>query len=371
MVRVCDTLSEIPEAKYDLVIGNPPYGRVALTPEQRMEFARGLYGHANLYGVFTDIAIRWTKKGGLIAYLTPTSMLGGQYFAALRSLVAKTAPPLDLAFVHARSGVFEDVLQETLLTLYIKGAKPLRVGVQYLRLPNENDVEISRNGTIALPTDPSRPWLAPRDPHHAALIGRVERMPHRLSDWGYAVSTGPLVWNRHKQQLRDMPGRTCVPLVWAESVTSDGRFEFRASKRNHMPWFAVMPGDDWLVVREPCVLVQRTTAKEQARRLIAAELPVQLLKKHGGVTVENHLNMVWPKTQAKVALAAVAALLNSRAADEVFRCISGSVAVSAFELQSLPLPAPAAMRPIERLLAKSAPREQIQSAIDRLYGMGP
>ncbi len=34
MVRVCDTLSEIPEAKYDLVISNPPYGRVALTPEQ-------------------------------------------------------------------------------------------------------------------------------------------------------------------------------------------------------------------------------------------------------------------------------------------------------------------------------------------------
>ena len=369
IVHARDTLIEPPEAKFDLVIGNPPYGRVALTPAQRKEFARSLYGHANLYGVFTDIAIRWAKKGGLIAYLTPASMLGGQYFSALRSLIGKAAPPLNLAFVHARSGVFEDVLQETLLAVYVKGAAPLRVSVQHLRLQNENELEICRNGTIALPSDPSKPWLAPRDPHHSALIGRVERMPHRLGDWGYAVSTGPLVWNRHKPQLRNTAGRNCLPLVWAESITWDGRFEFSAAKKNHMPWFELRADDTWLVVREPCVLVQRTTAKEQARRLIAAELPEQLLKIHGGVVIENHLNMVWRKSSAKVSPAAVAAVLNSRAADEVFRCISGSVAVSAFELQALPLPSPAAMRPIERLIARNVPREQIKAAIDSLYGL--
>jgi len=72
-----------------------------------------------------------------------------------------------------------------------------------------------------------------------------------------------------------------------------------------------------------------------------------------------------------VSLAALAAVLNSRAADEVFRCISGSVAVSAFELQSLPLPPPAAMRPIEQLLKRSASRERIEMAINRLYGIEP
>ena len=82
VVEVADTLERAPQAEYDLVIGNPPYGRIRLTPEQRQRYARSLYGHANLYGVFTDIALRWTKPKGVVAYLTPTSVLGGQYFAA-------------------------------------------------------------------------------------------------------------------------------------------------------------------------------------------------------------------------------------------------------------------------------------------------
>ena len=45
-------------------------------------------------------------------------------------------------------------------------------------------------------------------------------------------------------------------------------------------------------------LVQRTTAKEQNRRLIAAELPASFIKKHGAVVVENHVNMVRPANDA-------------------------------------------------------------------------
>ncbi|HEX4159474.1 MAG TPA: N-6 DNA methylase [Rhizomicrobium sp.] len=372
LVRVCDALDQPAEAKFDLVITNPPYGRVALTPSQRKEYARSLYGHANLYAVFTDIAIRWANPRGLIAYLTPTSMLGGQYYAALRALIAKAAPPLDLDFVHARGGVFEDVLQETMLALYVKGAKRLRVSVQYLRVQSETKAEITRNGTFGLPLDPSRPWFAPRDPKHAPLISHIEQMPHRLSDWGYEVSTGPLVWNRHKPQLRTARGKTSLPLVWAESVTFDGRFEFRAAKKNHAPWFEIMgTGDEWLIARKTCVLVQRTTAKEQSRRLIAAELPPDIIEKHGGVVIENHLNMIRSKSTPLVSPACLAAVLNSRAADEAFRCISGSVAVSAFELESLPVPAPAAMRAVERLIARHASSERIDAAIGKLYGINP
>ena len=42
-------------------------------------------------------------------------------------------------------------------------------------------------------------------------------------------------------------------------------------------------------VADACILVQRTTAKEQARRLIAAELPSEFVHQHRGVVVENHL----------------------------------------------------------------------------------
>jgi adenine-specific DNA-methyltransferase len=369
IVRVCDTLSETPQENFDLVVGNPPYGRVTLTPQQRRRYARGLYGHANLYGVFTDAAMRWTRPGGVIAYLTPTSFLAGQYYGALRRLLAMDAPPVAIDLLHARRGVFEDVLQETLLAVYRKGEPATRAQIHYLHLVNEREARITPNGTIALPAEPGAPWLAPRTPAHGKLIARIEAMPSRLADWGYSVSTGPLVWNRFKAQLRLHDcGRNIHPLIWAESVTPDGRFEFRARKRNHVPYFELRPGDDWLLVDEPCVLVQRTTAKEQARRLVAAELPSQFVQDHGGVVVENHLNMVRANGSPGVPPAVVAALLNSRMLDEVFRCMSGSVAVSAFELGAMPLPALGDLEPLTRFVAEGVSRQRIEAEIHRLYG---
>jgi adenine-specific DNA-methyltransferase len=367
MVRVADTLEEAPSETYDLVVGNPPYGRVALTPEQRRRYQRSLYGHANLYGVFTDIAVRWTKPGGIIAYLTPTSFLGGHYYAALRELMAQEAPPAAIDFVHARSGVFEDVLQETCLAAYCKGASAGRAQVHYVKVTSEREATVVRNGTIGLPSPATAPWLAPRDPEHSALIAAAEAMPSRLADWGYSVSTGPLVWNRFKAQMRERAGRNVHPLIWAESVTADGRFVYRADKRNHAPYFKIERGDAWLVVEEACVLVQRTTAKEQVRRLIAAELPPSFIAAHGGVVVENHLNMVRPALNPSVSPATVSAVLNSRVVDELFRCISGSVAVSAFELEALPLPAASDMAAIEQLVEVGANRDRIEAALAALY----
>lgn len=370
LVRVCDTLEEPATAAFDLVVGNPPYGRVALTEEQRRRYARSLYGHANLYGVFTDIALRWAKPGALIAYLTPTSFLAGQYYSALRGLLAEEAPPVAIDFVHARRGVFEDVLQETLLAVYRKGDKPARAQIHYLHVASELEAVVTRNGTVGLPKPSTAPWLAPRDPKHSRLIANVETMPDRLSSWGYSVSTGPLVWNRFKDQLRQRGGAKGVhPLVWAEAVTSDGRFVFRAEKKNHAPYFKLERGDAWLVVEDPCVLVQRTTSKEQAKRLIAAEMPAEFVQKHGGVVVENHLNMV-RSAAPKVPPGVVAALLNSDVLDQVFRCMNGSVAVSAFELEALPLPAVGALAGLTRLVGQGAPATKIEAECRRLYGVG-
>jgi adenine-specific DNA-methyltransferase len=103
LVAVCDTLEQEPEGEgFDLVIGNPPYGRIGLSPEMRRQYRRSLYGHANQYGVFTDLALRWTVPGGVIAYVTPTSFLAGEYFKALRALIAREGPAGRRRF-HRRS----------------------------------------------------------------------------------------------------------------------------------------------------------------------------------------------------------------------------------------------------------------------------
>ena len=368
MVRVCDALDVPATPSFDLVAGNPPYGRVTLAPDRRRRFSRGLYGHANLYGLFTDLATRWAKPDSLIAFLTPTSFLGGQYFRALRNLIAMEAPPIAIDFVCSRRGVFEDALQETLLALYRKGGERLPIRVHYLQVAGERDARAQENGTVVLPEDPSCPWLAPRSPSQSKIAAAAAKMPSRLSDWGYCVSTGPLVWNRFKEQLRQQLSKSTYPLIWAEAVTTEGRFVYRAEKRNHAPFFYAGPSDEWMLVRKPAVLVQRTTAKEQARRLVAAELPIALLRKHGAVVVENHLNMIQACGEPKVSPRALASVLNSTIVDQVFRCISGSVAVSAVELLAIPLPPAEEMRLIEQLVKTGASKAIIEAELERLYG---
>ena len=370
LVQVCDTLEQTPGSQeFDLVIGNPPYGRITLSPELREKFGRSLYGHANLYGVFSDLALRFAAPDGVIAYVTPTSFLSGQYFKALRALLGREAPPVSIDFVAKRKGVFADVLQETLLATYQRGRDPEAGRVHFIEQDPEGSIKITGKGNFNLPARPDDPWLIPRTDQHNQLLGRVTQLPYRLADYGYTVSTGPLVWNRHKTSLRDAPGEGRYPLVWAESVRSDGVFEFRARKRNHKPYFEPKSKERWVVTDHPCVLLQRTTAKEQCRRLIAAELPEQFIEQHGAVVVENHLNMIKPHNGTpKVSPAVLAALLNSDVVDQVFRCINGSVAVSAYELQALPLPSPHDIEGIEKLVEKRAGQEALEQAVERLYG---
>ena len=148
-------------------------------------------------------------------------------------------------------------------------------------------------------------------------------------------------------------------------------FKFRAEKRNHKPYFEPRTNEFWVVTDFPCVLLQRTTAKEQCRRLIAAELPATFIEDHGAVVIENHLNMIKPLNGTpRVAPAALAVLLNSNVVDQVFRCINGSVAVSAYELGALPLPPPGDIKKIERLMKKRVTRETLERAVERLYISG-
>ena len=372
LVTVGDTLMMTePTRRFDLVIGNPPYGRVRLSAEQRLHFQRSLFGHANLYALFMDIAVRHAKTGGYLAYLTPTSFLAGEYFKNLRSMLAVEARPVTLDFVTVRKGVFEEVLQEVILATYQRFSKRKTADVHIIEPRSATRYLIWPVGTFRLPTDTSQPWLMARSEANAPLLRQLSKFKHRLADWGYGVSTGPLVWNRHKTQLCKTASAETLPLIWAESVTSDGRFEFRAVKRNHAPYFRIEDGDNWLIIRQPCVLLQRTTAKEQDRRLIAAALPDAFLAQHKAVVIENHLNMVKPITaMPKVPPAVIAAFLNTHAADQAFRCVSGSVAVSAYELESLPLPSPTALKPLAKLVANGASRAAIDEACTRLYTGG-
>lgn len=364
MVDVADALVGFAASReaWDLVMGNPPFGKIKDTPALRQRFERSLHGHPNLYGLFIDLAVHLAKPGGLVALLTPASFLSGQYFRKLRRLLREQAPPVSLDLVDSRANVFDDVLQEVVLSVFCRGASVQPADCAVVQM-TASAIRVEPTGALDLPADPHEPWPLPRSADDAALVTRLHTMPARLADWGYEVSTGPLVWNRHKPRLHDKPAPGRFPVVWAESVTPDGRFVLKATKRNHRAWFEPRDMSDPNLVDRPCVLVQRTTAKEQQRRLIAAEMPASLISRFKLVAVENHLNMIRPiGRRPKVSPRVLAAFLATDTADRVLRCINASVAVSASELEAMPLPA-------AEVVMAAAKKPNFALAIRRLYGL--
>lgn len=313
------------------VVMNPPYGRVRLDDVERTRWARYLYGHANLYSLFLAAGLEALDDKGILAALVPTSFLAGRYFASLRGELARQASLREVTFVEQRGGVFTGVLQETCLATFTRR----RTRRTAIASANGRIADVAK---VASPRG-DRPWVLPRRADDAHVSAAAVTMPLTLASAGWQVSTGPLVWNRRRSDLGSEPSEVSAPVLWAADL--DGGRLHRDPMRDDLRWL-VLRGSDTAVMllTHPAVLVQRTTAPEQQRRVVCVELtPVDLLVWGGAVVVENHVNVIRPSVpEPLLSRAALAAVLSTRTIDRLTRCISGSVALSAYELESLPLP---------------------------------
>lgn len=375
IVEVRNTLTSVEGNNefFDLIIGNPPYGKVSLQPYLRELFSRSLYGHANLYGLFMDAALRLSNPGALIALVTSTSYLGGMYFKALRWLFMHEAPPVAMDFIEERKGIFDEVLQETMITLFKKNRKKTPcININIVKANGDNSlVKVEHIGQFTINSRGNEPWKIPRNKTHLVLFENIKKMKCSLEDLGYTAITGQLVWNRHKSQLTDDLNKNSFPLIWAESIMKDESFKFNYCRKNHKPYFKLQDNQAYLLTTEPCILVQRTTAKEQRKRILAAMLPGAFLEKYKGVVIENHLNIIKPITpkETRISLEALKVLLNSKALDMVFRSMNGSVAVSAYEIKSLPMPDLPQLQLVEKMIEKKLPREKLEDKLAKFYGV--
>ncbi|WP_374538018.1 Eco57I restriction-modification methylase domain-containing protein [Micromonospora aurantiaca (nom. illeg.)] len=315
-----------------VVVINPPYGRVRLSPIERDRYAHVLYGHANLYGLFMAAGVEALDDEGVLAALVPTSFTSGRYFSNLRAYLGREAAMSAITFVEDRSGVFSSVLQETCLATFER-RKRRKTRVTSLGSSETTIATVKVQRT-------EDPWFLPRRSDDAAVAAAASAVTESLASLGWRASTGPLVWNRRSEDLYPTWGPTRSHVIWAADL--DGGVLHRDPARDSMRYLALTKPSDLkvMVLDKPAVLVQRTTAPEQARRLIAAHLSQDALDaRHGRVTVENHVNVLRPTGSDPVLThEAMTRVLATKTLDRVIRCISGSVAVSAYELESIPMP---------------------------------
>ena len=360
---------ETPHERFDVVVCNPPYRKLRATEVEQYwtEYESIFQGQPNMYGLFIHKATRLCRRGGKIGLLTPTSFLSGHSFSKLRKHMTEKVDILQVDMLSSRTSMFFDVMQETAISV-------LSVRANRHSLTSQVDVAVlSDSGTFKkvgkcrLPNN-GDPWPIPRSEDDAKLLKLVEGRKFRLSDYGYAAKVGHLVGYRDKRErFADLPANPgegiVVPLVWATDIAPIGRFEHGRDHKikRDAAFVKVLDLDDSGVVCQSAVLLQRLTSSDQRSRLIAASVPSSWVKKHGGFVCENHVIVLEPKGEPIVPVPTMAAILNTKVVDRIFRTISSASNVGVSELKKLPLPDPNVL--VQRL----ASGESVEAAVFSSY----
>lgn len=392
MVVQGDSLNIRQVELFDVVVGNPPYGKVgrSVDPTTLAWAGRaGIGGHTNFYGLFLLRSLDWLKPGGGLVFILPTSFVAGPYFSGLRQEVLARAEVLSIDLHEQRQNLFVGAVQDVcLLVLRRRARDEGTVGAEEPYELGFIDAAGRRHllGS-ACATSGGEPWTLPVPGLVSLNSPRSEKDDefYTLRDYGYRLRVGKVVPTRERDRLTDGRVKGSLPLVWASDVRPDGTFKFKGTQRKRASaWYLPQISDVAYATRVPCVLVQRTSNRDQQRRLSAAPVSTDFLRQHAkrGFVAENHVIVVEAATALPtVSPETLAAVLNAASTNERFSAVSGSFSISAKLLARLALPAPArlpnagsptftdelrkAFETVPDLLAPSKPSGDAENALDQ------
>lgn len=418
-IRCADTLTEVlheapTESTPTWVVGNPPYGQCREGPHLD-PFRAVLHGRANLHQLFLSAALMRCAPGGRLAFLVPESLRAGRFFDHLRQHLADEATLVATTDFHARTSMFPGVAQGVLILVWEKhkqeagidasAATPTPAPVSLVSVAQAaNEEDLPTVAPFLVPAS----WVQRGSAHQHILLKAGSREAYALLGklWSHIpafphvqleVHTGRLVWNQQKGLLGMHPthdpagpqgyaagaGEAAardLPVIYAPSVHRYA-FSFPPSRNNHprehLLYGRSAPALEGYTTAGEVILIQRTTSREQLRRVIATLLPAAFVTAYPRYLIENHVNHVNRAVVAgnEVSLSYILGLLNSRLVNFLFAALSGTTQVSAAELRLLPLlyPGPDEAAQLaalvqRRLHAKGQVMLQIERAIDqRVY----
>jgi adenine-specific DNA-methyltransferase len=363
VVSRADALRHNPGMKYDLIVGNPPFGKIG--SERAMTLLKqgepgNMGGHTNLYALFLMRSLGWLKPGGGLVFVLPTSFVAGPYFASLRQEVLKQAKVVRIDLHEQRENLFLGAVQDICLLSLLRRSTD---AVSDNAHEQEYDLGVidakgaRRSTGSAVAKRDGEPWMLPVA-HEVKVFAAPAKnsgeahAAFTLFDYGYRVRVGKVVPTRERKRLHASRKRGDLPLLWASTIRPDGSFDFTASDRiGNARWYCP-PDPDAMQYNttQPAVVLQRTSNRDQARRLNAVSVPAKFRAAHGnGFVAENHVIVVEAlKAKPLVSPNKIAMLLNAAVVNERFSAVCGSFSLSAKLLQRLALPDPASVSKLRK-----------------------
>ncbi len=329
------------DGQYDLVIENPPYGKLAVSSAHRTAMRANGVDTPNLYAAFLSLSVAALRTGGQVVAITPRSFFNGPYFGAFRSHLLDSIALDRIHVFDSRSTVFADtgVLQENVVFAGTRDAPP---GTVELSVSRDHTDDISSRTVayeeVVLPSDPHRFIRLTIGSEDTAAVEAVLSQPCSLADLGIQVSTGRVVDFRSRHALSSVEQPDAVPLIYPGNLRDGSVFWPREIRKPQ--WF--QPRDDrdcgMLLPEGWYTVVKRFSAKEERRRIVASVWsPVD---NPGEVAFENHLNVFHVSGHGMDEFIAkgMAMWLNSSVVDKFFRTFSGHTQVNATDLRTLRFP---------------------------------
>ncbi|MXY03811.1 MAG: N-6 DNA methylase [Acidimicrobiales bacterium] len=328
---------------FDLVIMNPPYGKMRTASATNERLRRHGIRTSNLYSAFVWLASRLLAPDGQLVAITPRSFCNGSYFKAFRQALLDDCALRDIHVFESRGTAFRDgaVLQENIIFRIVRS--PRRPSVQIavssgsgLDEPRRHEVGAD---SVVHPKDPRLFIRIPEDRASVVLAERLGGLPQTLAGLGVTASTGRVVDFRSREHLREECDDDAIPLIYPGHLKR-GRIDW-PGKPNSKPCAIAESSatEGMLLPAGDYVLVKRFSSKEERRRVVAAVLEPGDLP-NDVVAMENHVNVLHVSNRGmELDLAwGLAAYLNSTVVDQFFRQFNGHTQVNAADLESLRYP---------------------------------
>lgn len=322
------------EPTYDLVIGNPPYKKIAKHTPEAQHMATVCHGAPNLYFLFAAMGIHNLKAGGELVYIMPRSWTSGAYFMKFRDYLHRHCAIGHIHLFGSRDKVFdrETVLQETLILKLKKTTdKPQHIDISFSETADFSnttthriayDTIVGSNRYIYLVTDTAQ----------ARILSTLQQLGTTLSTDNLKMKTGLIVDFRNRNVLRNKAGEHTYPLFYSQHI-KDGKVVWPIGMESE---YICTERPGFLQENGNYLFVKRVTAKEERRRL---QCGIYIAEDHPGykyISTQNKINFIKCETPDEVY--GLYVLLNSQLYDTYYRILNGSTQVNSTEINNMPFP---------------------------------
>ena len=338
------------DGKFDIVISNPPYFKIAKSDPRAVAAATVVHGQPNIYALFMAVSAAMLRQNGHFVCIAPRSFASGKYFQRFRGVFFDMIHPTQVHVFGSRRDTFSrhEVLQENIVLVgtrrdhWFNEGNCRSLAISSSRGVNDlaDHVWQSVPLTVAIDLNTTDKVLRlPQCPEDEQVLALVDSWPNRLADLDMNISTGPVVAFRaanHIYERGQIPGAH-VPLLWMNHIQEmQATWPLNGRKPEYI---SRLGAAKLLVPNGNYVLLRRFSSKEQPRRLTAAPYIAREMA-ISALGIENHLNYVHRPNGGLSEDEAwgLAALYTSRLLDTYFRCVNGNTQVSATELRAMPLP---------------------------------